>query len=300
MRLGFFLDLRNPPGWRRPWADHYARTLELAREADARGIQALWLSEHHQFQDGYLTQPLALACGLAAVTSRARIGTAVVIAPLRHPRHIAEEAALADLLSGGRLELGLGPGWNRHEYEAFGADHARRRRDTATALRTVKRLLEEVTPPPVQDPLPLWAGFQGAVGARRAGRAGAGLLSLDRDLLAPYEQGLGEGGHANPRMGGVIELLVSDDPERDRARIAPFREHQQATYRRPGAAANTSRLPVLTPEQATQEIRRRTDGLPVEHVYLWLSIAGMPDELVERQLELVIERVKPQIGEVLA
>jgi alkanesulfonate monooxygenase SsuD/methylene tetrahydromethanopterin reductase-like flavin-dependent oxidoreductase (luciferase family) len=303
MKVGLFLDLRNPPGWRRPWAEHYARTLELASAADSRGIDALWLSEHHQLADGYLPQPLAMAAALAAVTRTARIGTAVVIAPLRHPRHIAEEAALADLLSNGRLELGLGPGWARPEYTAFGADHEARRHDTRRALEQVQRLLTEVTPPPVQDPLPLWAGFQGPVGARHTGRLGAGLLSLDPRLLAPYRRGLEEGGHhpeTHARMGGVVELLVSDDPERTLARIAPFREHQVATYKRPGAAAATAPLPVVLPEQAVEQIQARTDGLPVEHVYLWLSIAGMPDDLVERQLELLVDRVKPRLNQVAA
>jgi alkanesulfonate monooxygenase SsuD/methylene tetrahydromethanopterin reductase-like flavin-dependent oxidoreductase (luciferase family) len=297
-RLGLFLDLRNPPGWRRGWAEHYARTVELAKVADARGIDALWLSEHHGFADGYLPQPLAMAAALATVTRNARIGTAVVIAPLRHPRHIAEEAALADVLSNGRLELGLGPGWAKPEYAAFGADHTRRRAATRGALDEVARLLGEVTPPPVQDPVPLWAGFQGPLGARAAGRAGAGLLSLDRGLLAPYRDGLEAAGHdpgTHARMGGVIELLVSSDPERDRARIAPFREHQQATYRRPGAAANTDPLPVVTPDEAATRIRHATDGLPVEHVYLWLSVAGMPDEIVEHQLDLILDQVKPRL-----
>ena len=70
VRVGLFFDLRNPPGWRRPWADHYAQTLELVEEADRLGIGSFWLSEHHFFEDGYLTQPFTMLAAMAARTKR--------------------------------------------------------------------------------------------------------------------------------------------------------------------------------------------------------------------------------------
>ena len=122
MQLGIYLDMRNPPPWPRSWTGLYRETIDLVADAERRGCQAVWLTEHHGFEDGYLSQPLALAAALAVRTRSMRIGTAVVLAPLRHPLHIAEEAALVDVLSAGRLELGLGAGYVRTEFEAFGAD----------------------------------------------------------------------------------------------------------------------------------------------------------------------------------
>ena len=61
MNLGLFLDLRNPPPWERPWVDHIARAMQLVVDSERAGIDAVWLSEHHQFSDGYLTQPLAFS-----------------------------------------------------------------------------------------------------------------------------------------------------------------------------------------------------------------------------------------------
>ena len=110
MRVGCYLDLRNPPRWERPWAEHYARNLERCVEAERLGLDSVWCSEHHFFEDGYLPQPLTFLAGVAATTSRIRLGTAVYLAALRPPVQVAEEAAVVDLPSGGRLELGLGEG----------------------------------------------------------------------------------------------------------------------------------------------------------------------------------------------
>src|SRR5262249_27142806 len=140
MRLGIYLDLRNPPRWRVPWADLYRDAIDLVADAEGRGAEAVWLTEHHGFEDGYLSQPLALAAALAVRTRALRIGTAVLLAPLRHPLHIAEEAALVDVLSAGRLELGLGAGYVRPEFQAFGVDEAHRYRTTEACVRRLQAL----------------------------------------------------------------------------------------------------------------------------------------------------------------
>ena len=86
MKVGLFFDLRNPPEWRRPWTEHYARTLELIEGAEAKGADAVWFSEHHFFEDGYLPQPLTMAAAVAARTTRVRIGTAITVAAWVCPR----------------------------------------------------------------------------------------------------------------------------------------------------------------------------------------------------------------------
>src|SRR3954452_22424145 len=295
MKLGLFFNLRNPPQWRRPWVDLYARTLDLIVGAEAIGADAVWFSEHHFFEDGYLPQPLTMAAAVAARTSRVRIGTAIVLAAIRHPMHLAEEAALVDIISGGRMELGIGAGYRKPYYDVVGADMDKRMGLTDKATVEVRRLLETdgVTPPPVQRPFPIWLGYQGPQGAARAGRLGVGLLTLNRASLEPYRNALAEAGHdpGTARMGGVIDLIVADDPERVREAVLPFVAYQANTYRRYGAEGtgapepkpvNEERLrqtfPVVTADEAVALITERTDGLPVEHIYPWASIAGMPDD----------------------
>jgi alkanesulfonate monooxygenase SsuD/methylene tetrahydromethanopterin reductase-like flavin-dependent oxidoreductase (luciferase family) len=308
--LGLFVDLRHLGTAGRSTTDHMARTIELVAGAEGLGAGSVWFTEHHGFADGYLPQPLVLAAAVAARTSRVRLGTAVVLAPLRHPRHLAEEAALVDQISGGRLQLGLGAGYAPAEYAMFGLDMGGRfGRTDATAAEVVRLLASgTVTPAPAQDPLPVWLGYQGPQGARRAGQLGVGLLSVDRALLEPYQAGLVAGGHdpSSARMGGLVDIIVADDPESARARLFPHWVHQQDTYRalRRGqdgqpppvdvdaaraALERTGRLgnlQVLDADGAVAVLRERLAGVPAEHVYAWLTLADMPDDLVERHIEL--------------
>jgi alkanesulfonate monooxygenase SsuD/methylene tetrahydromethanopterin reductase-like flavin-dependent oxidoreductase (luciferase family) len=312
MDVGIYLDGRNPPQWARPWPEHYARTLELVEEAERLGVASVWCSEHHFFEDGYLPQPLTLAAAIAARTSSIRIGTAVLLAALRPAVHVAEEAAMVDILSNGRLDLGVGLGYRVPEYEGFGRSFDRRFAQTEAVLREVVRLWADgaVTPPPVQHPVPLWGGFFGPRGARLAGELGAGLLALDPALMAPYREGLVAGGHdpASARCAAVVNLVVADDPEAAWPRIRPHLQYQWDSYHRysvegtgaaapppidperwvtPRADGTPARFAVCTPTDAAAHVRALTDGLPVTQVYLWASIAGMPDDLVERHVTLL-------------
>ncbi len=320
MRLGCYLDLRNPPQWQRPWTEHYARTLERCVEVERLGLDSVWCSEHHFFEDGYLPQPLTFLAAVAAVTDRIRLGTAVYLGALRPPAQVAEEAAVVDLLSGGRLELGLGAGYRVPEYAAYGADIARRYTLTDECAREVRRLWREgaVTPPPVQDPLPIWMGYQGPQGARRAGLLGEGLLAVDRALLEPYRAGLVESGHdpASARMAGVVSFVLADDPEAAWPRVREHLAYQWDTYNeygaegtgrdaprpidpdrwRTGSGDRPPRFEVLTPEDAAARLAVLADGVPLEEVYCWASIAGMPDDLVDRHLELLATRLRPLIA----
>ncbi len=321
MKLGLYFDLRNPAPWARPWPEVYGRALDLVVEAERLGAASVWFSEHHLFTDGYLPQPLTFAAAAAARTSRVRIGTAVLVAALRPAALVAEEAAVIDQLSGGRLELGIGAGYSVPEYELYNVDITKRYGLTDAAVAEIRRLLDNgiVTPPAAQNPFPLWLGYQGPQGAKRAGRLGVGLLSLDRSLLDPYREGLVEGGHdpAIARTGGMLDIIVADDPEAAFERILPHYAHQLNSYRAAavagsgrdapkeitveklrGGAAQKGQIPglrVLTPTDAVTAIREATEGSPVEHVYLWASVAGMPDDLVERHVELTCTQVAPNL-----
>lgn len=321
-KLGLYFDFRNPEPWRRDPSAYYGWHLDLIEEADRRGIGSIWVSEHHFVDDGYLPAPLTALSAIAARTKQARLGTAVVVAPLQHPMAVAEQAAIVDVISGGRLELGLGAGYVAPEFEAFGVELGRRYHDTDHALAEIGRIFADgrCTPGPVQSPVPLWAGYLGPVGAARAGRLGVGLLTHNRESLGIYRDALEASGHGadTARMGGVVDFLVAEDPEAAFERILPHRTHQLNSYRQQAAfgSGRTPRtltedeiregrgsgvvgaLQILTVDEAIARIAEICDGLPVEHLYLWASIGGMPEDLVQRQMELLVDQVQPAFSSV--
>ena len=118
MDTGIFLLLQSPST--QPSQEIYARGLEQAQAAESLGFRNAWLAEHHFSTYGYLSRPLQLATFIAAKTTKLRVGTAVVVLPIHHPLVVAEEIATLDLLSGGRVDIGLGRGYQRYEFERLG------------------------------------------------------------------------------------------------------------------------------------------------------------------------------------
>jgi alkanesulfonate monooxygenase SsuD/methylene tetrahydromethanopterin reductase-like flavin-dependent oxidoreductase (luciferase family) len=301
MRTGLYYDLRNPASTR-PWAQAYAAALERIGWADAEGIDAIWVTEHHGFADGYLPAPLTFCAAIAARTSQARVGTAVVISPLMPALALAEQAAVVDILSGGRLELGLGAGWRREEFVAFGADFTGRYQALENTIAALPHLWEsgQATPPPVQQPLPVWVGARGPRGARLAGRAGAGLLWIDRGLLAPYLAGLAMAEQRRPpRLGGLANVFLADDPEAARAAVRNHGRHNRASYRDAGASGDQAAFPklqIVTPAAAAAYVTDLCAGLPVTDVFCFGDIGGLPDDLVDRHTELVTRELRPLLA----
>jgi alkanesulfonate monooxygenase SsuD/methylene tetrahydromethanopterin reductase-like flavin-dependent oxidoreductase (luciferase family) len=320
VNVGLYFDLRNPPEWRQDWHRLYRFTLEQCEEAERLGAHSIWVTEHHGFEDGYLPQPLAFAAAIAARTERIRIGTAIVIAPLHHPVHLAEQAAVVDILSGGRLDLGLGAGYRDAEYALFGADPARKGGATFDTARAIRGLWAEgsVTPPPVQERLPIWIGARSERNARRTGLLGEGLLRVAPELVGAYRAGLAEGGHdpAAARMAGPVNCFLSEDPERDWPRVAPHVGYQWTSYARyrDGVTheearvdpdewrargieqGTTSGFLFDTPEEAARRIRAFGGDAPVETIFVWGSVAGMDEALVRENVGLVCTRLAPLLA----
>src|SRR5438046_10333093 len=132
INFGTFLLMQSPSA--RSSQEIYARGLEIAQAAESLGFGNIWLAEHHFSTYGYLSRPVQLATYLAARTTRLRVGTAVIVVPLHHPLVIAEEIATLDLLAGGRVDIGLGRGYQHYEFARFGLELDSRRRRWADSV----------------------------------------------------------------------------------------------------------------------------------------------------------------------
>ncbi|MDO8390327.1 MAG: LLM class flavin-dependent oxidoreductase [Actinomycetota bacterium] len=323
MKVGIYFDLRNPPEWPQDPTRLYGFALEMCEEAERLGCDSVWTTEHHLFDDGYMTQPLGFLNAVAARTRAVRLGTAIVIAPLHHPVEIAEQAAMVDILSGGRLDLGLGAGYRIPEFELFGKDLNTRYGSTDAAAREVRRLFAEggLTPRPVQADLPIWMGYAGPQGARRAGLLGAGLLTANGEMWPHYRDALIEGGHdpATGRMAGGVQGFVTEDPERDWALVSKHLAYQLDSYRRhmvEGTGRPTPRpvdpdkvrkvdpnSPPLssflygTPEEFAATVIASTAGTPVETVFIWACLGGAPEELTAQHVHTICTRLRPLLAD---
>ena len=191
--LGLFTG-QLPAGSSRTFAQEYRETLELVRLAEAVGFDSAWVSEHHGSSDGYLPSLLAMLAAFAASTERILLGTGLVLAPLHDPLRLAEDAAVVDQLSGGRLVLGLGLGWREEEFRMFGVpmhERARRTEETIEVLRrawTGRRFSFEgrafafdrvkVTPAPARPGgPPIYLGGYADAALRRVGRLADGYIA---------------------------------------------------------------------------------------------------------------------------
>ncbi len=183
----------------RTFAREYRETLDLVRLAESAGFDSAWVSEHHGASDGYLPSLLPMLAALAASTERMQLGTGVVLAPFHDPLRLAEDTAVVDQLSGGRLILGLGIGWRDEEFRMFGIPKSERAIRTAETIDTLRQAWTgrrfsfegrafrydrvKVTPPPAREGgIPIYLGGYADAAVRRAGRMADGYIS-DADAI---------------------------------------------------------------------------------------------------------------------
>ncbi|MBO3746643.1 LLM class flavin-dependent oxidoreductase [Streptosporangiaceae bacterium NEAU-GS5] len=135
MRFSTFHLFHRPEG--QSFRDVYDYHLELIELAEELGFHGVRLAEHHFRDYGVVPNLFPVLAHAAARTSRIRLGTGIVVLPLHNPIHVAEEAAMVDLLSDGRLELGIGRGYQSVEFEGFGIDLAEARDRFNEALEVI-------------------------------------------------------------------------------------------------------------------------------------------------------------------
>jgi probable F420-dependent oxidoreductase len=200
MKFGLYSSIANPPR-----GEHLDRCIDEviaeAQLAESCGFDSCFFGEHHQDKDGFLPSPLIVATAVAARTRTLRVGTSVILLPLHHPVHVAEDVITLDLVSKGRVVLGVGIGYQPADFNAFAVpmeDRLARFEESVEILRLCwagepfsfrgkHYTLEDVrvTPRPFQKSgPPLWIGASVPAAARRAGRIADGFVGTPSTGMA--------------------------------------------------------------------------------------------------------------------
>jgi len=291
-RLVLDFDLRHPSHLGASGPSTYSAALDIIAWADELGFERVGFGEHHQSEDGYLPCPLVFAAAVGARTRQIRIRISILLALLYDPLRLAEEVAVTDLCTGGRLDLALGVGYVENDFIAFDKDYHRRGKDMDDLIPFLRRAWSgepfeyrgttvRVTPRPCQDPMPIYLGG----GATRASIDRAVRLAdgfFPPGMRAPWDYyrkaclaaGKPDPGEWAPR-GPIFLWVTTGGKEETWNRLAPHIRHQIDSY----AAWTTSGLGKATgPYIPTGDV----DSLKQNGAYQVVT----PDEAVALAAEL--------------
>jgi len=211
-RLGFFTRLLDQVDA----AERYRLATEQIRHAEKCGFDSAWIAQHHFHEgEGGLPAPFVFLAHAAAHTSRIRLGTGIVTLPLEMPIRVAEDAAVTYLMSGGRLEVGVGPGGNLTAFTAFGLESDQRHALFDANLALLKTAWsggalaggDRLYPssPTLVDRI--WQATFTVSGARRAGLAGDGLMLSRTQPRSPEAPQASLADIQNPMLDAYLEAL---------------------------------------------------------------------------------------------
>jgi len=314
MTFGLRFDCRNPGFAGVENAERYRALLEMCEWADERGARFVGLSEHHGSDDDYLPSPLVMAAAIAARTRNVRIGIHALIAPLHDPLRLAEDAAVVDLLSGGRLDLTLAGGYVEDEFDMFGvalSERPVRVREAVATLRAAwtgepfqfRGRTVRVRPRPAQPGGPrVLLGGTSEAAARRAARIGDGFVPSEPECWEFYRQECLELGKRDPGPGmtghGDV-VILAEDPDAAWAELGPYFLHETNAYGAWQAAANIEatyarresidelradgQYRILTPEAYAAELKAAGEAAVA---FLHPMVGGIPPDLAWRHLRL--------------
>jgi natural product biosynthesis luciferase-like monooxygenase protein len=316
-----------------PAPEFYRRMFEQMELLDQVGFHQVWVTEHHFHEyGGTISDPATFLAAVASRTTRIRLGIAIVILPLHNPIEVAESYAMVDVISGGRLNFGVGRG-TPTELEQFGIGYE----ESVSRLREGTAMIQQgwsggavdctgelfayqgarILPKPVQQPHPpFWVAASRSDDTYRwAGEKGFHLLTLPymyepqllRTSIDHYREALVRAGHdpSTREVLGKFHIYVTDSERAAVAEAGPYlhnywavadAQHSQRTTARPiQAAEQIARGNVIAgePQRCIDIIRRWRDTLGLTVVSGTFYFGGMPQEMALRNIGRFAEEVMP-------
>ncbi len=319
-------DFRAPGADRATRQEIFARSLEQAAYVESHGFSSILLSEHHASEDGYLPSPIPVAAAFAARTSRIPISVSALLLNLYDPIRLAEDIAVVDHLSGGRVTYTIGLGYREEEYDLFGRPWATRGADIEARIGVLRQAWSgeefeyegrtlRVFPTPFSDPHPfLFYGGGSPAAARRAARLGLSFSPQgpSPELAELYAaecraHGREPGIVIQPPADGPANVFCSKDPE---AFWDQYGEHLLADARgyeswRQGGTSHVRDTSttveemsaagvyvVLSPDEMIERMRSGVLRLVTTHP----ACGGLPPEPSWESLRLICETVRPALA----
>jgi putative FMN-dependent luciferase-like monooxygenase len=324
-RLGFFTRLLDQA----TAAERYRLAAEQIVQAEKVGLDSAWIAQHHFHEaEGGLPAPFAFLGFVAAQTSRIRLGTGIVTLPLENPVRVAEDAAVLDLMSRGRFELGVGTGGNPSAFAAFGLDSAQRNDIFARNLNVVRDALagrqlaggDTLYPSRPQLCDRIWQATFSVSGGARAGKAGDGLLlsrtqprskdapratlaKIQHPIIDAYLAALPPG--CEPRIMASRSIFAADD-RGEALRLAgiglrrALPNFMAGGHLPPGETVaemiTAFDTHVGTPDEVVASLRTDSTLERVTDLVFQVHSVDPPHPYILRSIELVAEKVAPALG----
>jgi alkanesulfonate monooxygenase SsuD/methylene tetrahydromethanopterin reductase-like flavin-dependent oxidoreductase (luciferase family) len=328
VKFGYVMGFRNPRELSKlADADFYTAMFEQIEYLDQTGFDTIWTTEHHFVDDGYLSSVMPMLAAMAARTKRVKVGSFVLLGPFYHPLRLAEDAALIDVISHGRLRLGIGVGYRREEFDIFQIPRKGRVGRTLEAIEILKRAWTgerfdfegkhfsfknaRVLPKPVSPKGPelLWGGMN-SESIKRAAKLDLGFAcNLGSGEIRQYHEALRELGK-DPAAYSVVntrQVYVADSEDQAWNEIAPGLIYQMELYGkwleeggidtagryRPDAEALRKSAILGPPRRAIEQLTELIAQTPATEIALGMQQPGLDPKLVMRSLNRFATEVLP-------
>ena len=326
LRIGVCYDFRNPPDSGVSDQTLYSEILEQVVWLDQIGADLVWFTEHHFVEDGYLPSWIPVAGAMASVTKHVRFGTDICLMPFNHPIRLAEDLAVLDNLSGGRVELGLGMGYARHEFRGFGFPVSRRVSLMEEGIEVLQRCFSGerfsyqgkryqfedviITPGYVQEGgPPLWVAAMSEAGALRAAKYNTNFLpqGLKAKSFDPWVEKLKttDRDPRDYRVGIIRSILVTEDRDKDWQVVRAAERYRMALYQRffeesgEGFGERGEPVPqtwiVGGVEECVSELVKFIDDFGITDIVSMAVPPGMRADQMQTSLEKLFTEVVPRV-----
>ena len=331
LRVGVCYDFRNPPDSGVTDQVLYGEILEQVAWLDQLGADLVWFTEHHFVEDGYLPSWIPVAGAMSSVTKHVRFGTDICLMPFNHPIRLAEDLAVLDNLSGGRVEVGLGMGYAPHEFRGFGFPVSRRVSLMEEGIEVLQKCFSGerfsyqgkryqfedvvITPGYVQEGgPPLWVAAMSEAGAMRAAKYNANFLpqGLRSNSYDPWIEKL-RATDRNPgdyRVGIIRSILVTEDRDRDWQVVRAAERYRMALYQRffeesgEGFGEKGEPVPqtwiVGNVDDCVTELLKFINDFGITDIVSMAVPPGMRAEQMGDSLEMLFTQVVPRLKTELA